>query len=125
MFADLARVARPFVRAKVAPVLPFRPAFALLLLSLGSLGSLTACAGPTPPRQNPLTARAAFDMNCPAPNLRYSDLGNHVWGVSGCGARATYIHRCDTRYFNGIPTSDSCAWILNGALLRDAPPAAQ
>ena len=101
----------------------------------------SSCAPPVMPRQafldRTLSAKAAFDLQCPKEQLQYVDLGgspvhgryvyngrptvdvgdqlflldgqlNQQQGVSGCGRRASYA------YANG-------AWIGNGASNEAAP----
>lgn len=62
--------------------------------------------------ENELRARAAYDFNCPQDSLVLTELQernwgattNHgaVYGVSGCGHRATYVNNVG-------------AWILNNS----------
>jgi hypothetical protein len=106
--------------------LEIRPSRLLLGASLVALlAAVAACEEPRrpakTPHQSPLTARASFDLGCPAPELHYANLGNHVWGVSGCGGRAAYVHRCDQTYSRGIVVDEECEWVLNGAVLRQEP----
>ena len=63
---------------------------------------LVACG----PSLEQLQKRAAFDLECPVDQLVIADLGDGTKGVSGCGRKATYIHR-DTWLQNGAsdPTS--------------------
>jgi hypothetical protein len=50
---------------------------------------LAACAGP-----HQFSRRAAFEMNCPEEELEFVQLERNVYGVTGCGNRATYQHIC-------------------------------
>jgi hypothetical protein len=57
-------------------------------------------------RANLLQERAAFDLQCPRPQLRTQQLGNEqTMGVAGCGRRAVYL------YDYGRD-----AWVMNGAI---------
>ena len=49
----------------------------------------------------PLIRRTSFDLDCPAEQLTYKDLGYGSVGVLGCGVRATY------RLVSGV------GWILD------------
>lgn len=71
--------------------------------------ALGACATPMAKLQSTVVERAAFDLNCPAASLDAKQLGDQVvigrtvdtpgvertvFGVSGCGTRATYVVEC-------------------------------
>ncbi len=68
---------------------------------VSTLGFLSACAGyqPTPTSDSfpahfeaalkDLEKRVAFDLDCPAQEVSYRDLGSTT-GVSGCGKKAAY-----------------------------------
>ena len=60
---------------------------ALLISPLFAALLLPGCATP----QNELVARrAAFDLDCEEA-LEVTDLGGNVWGVRGCGQKASYV----------------------------------
>lgn len=77
--------------------------------------ALLGCA--TTKEAHPLTRRASFDFQCPREQLRYTELDERAWGVSGCGKRATYIMACQGQGWN-----EECTWVLNGAI-ESSPPA--
>ena len=61
--------------------------------------------------ENELRARAAYEFNCPKESLELTELQeknwgattNHgaVYGVAGCGHRATYVNNVGTWVLNG------------------------
>jgi hypothetical protein len=69
-----------------------------------SAAALAAC-GPTMTSARPeeLTRRAAFDLDCPEPSLKQTQLGEGTYGVSGCGRRATYVSMCNGQPGNLAP----------------------
>jgi hypothetical protein len=85
---------------------------ALVLLAVLGLGA-TACVAQTRHRMTMesrrealLQERAAFDLQCPKPQLRTQELGNEqTVGVAGCGRRAVYL------YDYGHD-----AWLMNGTI---------
>jgi len=38
-----------------------------------------------------VSARAAFDLDCPKPRLQLTQVTGITYGVRGCGKRATYL----------------------------------
>jgi hypothetical protein len=60
----------------------------------------------TEQRHNLVSKRAVFDLNCNEP-VQITELGNRIYGASGCGRRATYVMQC---YDSNI---GSCTAILN------------
>jgi hypothetical protein len=83
-----------------------------------ALGLFTGCAQPRfraqdylyNERRTRLVERAAFDLNCPKPQLNTQQLGDeHTMGVAGCGRRATYVfdYGKDSWFLNGIASDDS------------------
>lgn len=48
---------------------------------------------------------ASFDLNCPEAELQLKGIGNHQFGVVGCGGRARYLLSC--------PDNEQCVWIVN------------
>jgi hypothetical protein len=75
------------------------------------------CVMPIAQNSDTLRARAAFDMRCPAAQLRVTEIDSVTAGVDGCGQRGTYVFS---------PAVN--AWVLNspGAgpnqALFEAPP---
>lgn len=67
----------------------------------------------TEQKHNLVSQRAAFDLNCSEP-LQISELGNRVYGASGCGRRATYILQC---YDSNI---GSCTAVMNSDSKRES-----
>ena len=62
-------------------------------------------------RANLLQERAAFDLQCPKPQLRTQELGKEeIMGVAGCGRRAVYLY-----------DFQRSAWIMNGAIDAEQP----
>jgi hypothetical protein len=63
---------------------------------------LAACATSNAERQDSLRTRAAFDLKCPAPSLKITELANDremvsekrmtSAGVEGCGQSRTYVY---------------------------------
>lgn len=78
------------------------------------LGVASGCA--TTKTVHPLTRRASFDFQCPTDQLRYTEIDNRSYGVSGCGRRAMYIETCQ-----GEGWMRECTWVLNGAVESYAP----
>lgn len=70
----------------------------LALLGLGA--TPVGCVGPN---VDSLRTRAAFDLECPETEIQTQQLSTEVYGVTGCGKRATYV--------NGPRNWDD--WILN------------
>lgn len=70
---------------------------------------LSACVAATGAAKRDLVIeRAAFDLQCDRARLQAVELGNaNVYGVTGCGKRATYVVDCSDGYAN------SCKSILN------------
>jgi hypothetical protein len=83
------------------------------LRALAVLGLGAACVAQTrhhvsreAKQQALLEERAAFDLQCPQPQLRTQELGNEqTKGVAGCGRRAVYL------YDYGHD-----AWLMNGTI---------
>jgi hypothetical protein len=76
---------------------------------------LTSCAADV---QVPLGPRAAFDLNCPPDQLRYTDLGNDAWGARCDDRRATYRWSCnvseiDTNPAGRVKSKGKCDWVRN------------
>lgn len=76
------------------------------------LAALPACSS----IQDEIGNRAAFEMQCQADRLSYAELADNVWGVSGCGKRATYQRICGqigyspNGYGGGTPIL-KCQWV--------------
>jgi len=51
-----------------------------------------AAVGCASPNLNTLRTRAAYDLSCPEPQLKLTQLSNEVYGVSGCNKKATYVN---------------------------------
>jgi hypothetical protein len=65
-------------------------------------------------RKEWLKDRAAFDLDCPAGQLKTQELGNErTVGVTGCGRRATYLYQ-----------RGQDAWVMNGAVETNEPTSA-
>jgi len=61
------------------------------------LHCLRDCVWIEPPDQ-----RAAFDLQCPAPNeLKRTYLGNGMYGMTGCGKSVTYVNTAGRWIANG------------------------
>jgi hypothetical protein len=56
------------------------------------LGIQVAGCVPHTPNMQTLRTRAAFDLDCPETQLATTKLSPEVYGVSGCGKRATYVN---------------------------------
>ena len=78
-------------------------------VALACAYALTACATPLAKLQQTVVERATFDLSCPAASLDAKQQGDQVvigrtvntpgvertvFGVSGCGTRATYVVEC-------------------------------
>lgn len=67
----------------------------------------------------PLWPRASFDLECSRESLRYVELGDDIYGVSGCGKRATYQYMCGIDRVTpnlstgGVITHRKCQWVRN------------
>lgn len=72
----------------------------LALFPLLALPVLAACG----PSEQKLQTRAAYDFNCPGPQLQLVKLDQRTRGVQGCGQRATYVWVC---------SGNDCTWVLN------------
>jgi hypothetical protein len=83
-----------------------------LVLAAVLLAGLAACPA-VQRHEDTLRTRAAFDLQCPAAQLKLKQLDSEVAGVEGCGQRATYL-------YNG----QAGGWILNGPTTADQPPGA-
>jgi hypothetical protein len=80
---------------------------AILLLSI------TGCA--TSNGESAVRQRAGFDLNCPNEQIRVQELGDKMYGATGCGKRATYVtNRCWSGDLEG------CKAVLNG-VSTDSP----
>jgi hypothetical protein len=53
-------------------------------------GLATGCGNPNQMMDDTLRTRASFDLNCPAEQLKLTDLDRVTSGVDGCGRRGTY-----------------------------------
>lgn len=65
--------------------------------------------------QEEIGRRASFEMDCAEQDLYYAELSDNVWGVTGCGKRATYQRNC---HVSGFIQSGStpiavrkCQWV--------------
>ncbi len=74
--------------------------FFLLLLTQFTLG----CASKSS-KIELVKTRAVFDLNCPS--IEIVELGNNVFGVTGCGKRTSYIIYCKA------PVLTTCTAIIN------------
>lgn len=61
----------------------------------------------------PVVQRAPFDLDCPAEQLTYKNLGSYVIGVTGCGRRATY------KAVYGV------GWVMNSAAENNSSAASE
>jgi len=87
----------------------------LAVVVMGLLaGSGCATTGTT---EAELRSRASLEMSCPQPQLQLVQLAEQTMGVQGCGRRATYVVRCETR--SGL---SECQWVANGQAVAAPPP---
>lgn len=104
-----------------------------IVTALGALALVFVAAGCTASKEQLITTatdRAAFDLDCPAADIRVTQLGDTViigrstetaglertvFGVSGCGRKVVYVVECVT---NAV--SSRCNAVLN-ADERPAP----
>jgi hypothetical protein len=86
--------------------------FVALLASVASAAPSTS--GST---KDTLRPRAAFDMNCPQPQLAVTPLNETTYGVRGCNRQATYVWSCHTV----SQSQTECDWMLNGGPYALAP----
>jgi hypothetical protein len=79
-----------------------RPMRRLVVLPLFAIGCFSSGTN-----AGPVTARAAYDMQCPEKELQITELGGKTYGVRGCGKQATYTEVCTPKpgSFQG-----DCAW---------------
>lgn len=67
------------------------------VLSIGFMGLLfVGCASFANNKRQAVSAKAAFDLSCPADQLRLSPLSSEnmeraTYGVTGCGKKASYV----------------------------------
>jgi len=80
-----------------------------LVLAAALLAGLAACPA-VQRHEDTLRTRAAFDLQCPAGQLKLKALDHNIAGVEGCGQRGTYVYNGQT------------GWILNGPTTGDQPP---
>ena len=84
-------------------------------LIAGWLGAVSVVGCFVPYKANAaLQQRAAFDMQCPASEVRIVSLGGVTRGVAGCAQQATYVNRCEN--LDEVDEEDGpkkCPWILN------------
>ena len=72
---------------------------------VASLFALLGCGASV----SQLRSRASFDLDCPAQQLRITEIDARTRGVRGCGQRVTYIESCsDSRR-----ARNTCTWVLN------------
>ncbi|MBI2375726.1 MAG: hypothetical protein HYV07_17150 [Deltaproteobacteria bacterium] len=76
-----------------------------------TFGLVSACGA----TKEQLVRRAAFDLNCPEPQIDIQELDGRTRGVRGCGRQATYVEQCEV--VQG--SRSNCTWLLNA----DAQPA--
>jgi hypothetical protein len=112
----------------VAPTIPtrkhgrFATAVVLLAVAAASCSHDRAARKERPPRQDKfveaVSARAPFDLTCPAAQVEVVSLGSASIGAIGCGRRASYTCLCTYHvWFNC--TQAQCA--LDGAGLAPQP----
>jgi hypothetical protein len=94
---------------------------------LGLAPMLGACFPGPAAKVQQLRARASFEMQCSAKDLRVVDMDEQTKGVEGCGRRLTYVEMCDER-----PDGWHCTWVINSPpcavgppLSRQSPPPAE
>jgi len=82
---------------------------------------LPACTPSAPVHPNAFDRRASFDLNCPWQNLDFTPISEQpaVYGVTGCGKRATYVRRCETKIFQGTDFGGPCSWSIDGVIQPD------
>ncbi|MBW2527888.1 MAG: hypothetical protein JRI23_27145, partial [Deltaproteobacteria bacterium] len=83
-----------------------RPWWVTLIAGVG----LCACAPPKPATTAQLMTRAAFDLRCPAAEIRIYRLDGRTRGVVGCNRQLAYVEMCDGGQRR------ECVWLV------DAPP---
>ena len=73
-----------------------------ILVAVLAAAAMAGCFSAVHMHDDTLRSRASFDLRCPAPQLRVTELDNRTAGVEGCGQRATYIYN-----------SPANTWVLN------------
>jgi hypothetical protein len=76
--------------------------------------ALLASSCATQRREHPIVNMAVFDLNCPKPQLTYTQLDDKNWGVAGCGRRVRYVKVCRKSGY-GMYYSEDCQWVANGS----------
>jgi hypothetical protein len=88
------------------------------------IGSLAACGGAAKPvhYESALRARAAFDLQCPEPQLTVTKLGDrNTAGVEGCGRRGTYYNDDNDQWVLNTPTGTPEAQMQPNETSRPSP----
>jgi hypothetical protein len=85
--------------------------FAKAIILLGVLTS--GCAAQT--KEHPIVNMAVFDLNCPKPQLTYTQLDQKNWGIVGCGRRIRYVE-VGRKSGYGIYATEDCQWVSNGPI---------
>ena len=70
----------------------------------------TSCATTSRKREHPVVGMAAFDLNCPKEQVSIQVIEREIWGATGCGQRARYIHVCQKVPPSLALKGDQCHW---------------
>jgi hypothetical protein len=89
-------------RRNMMPKMRLYPMFSMALVVA------SGCAGAS---NEPLRARAASDLNCPADKIEIVTLDDSTQGVAGCGERRKYVENCG--WHDGYGAKHDCRWSLN------------